>query len=61
MNARPSGELPKAFAMTSKALATLKRIFGIGSFDNSRRGPITSVLTISRLSEGDMVYNIEIS
>ena len=47
--------------MTSKALATLKRMFGIGSFDNSRRGPITSVLTISRLREGDMVCNIYIS
>lgn len=54
-NCRPSGVPPNVAASTSNDFETLKRMLGIGSFDNSRSGVITSVRMMSRVKEGEMV------
>lgn len=55
MNSKPSLDLLNVVARTSNDFATLKRILGMGSLARSRRGPIISDWTISKLKDGVIV------
>ncbi len=54
-NCRPSGVSPNVAASTSNDFDTLKRMLGIGSFDSSRSGVITSARMMSRVKDGEIV------
>jgi hypothetical protein len=54
-NCRPSGVSPNVAASISNDFDTLKRMLGIGSFESSRSGVITSVRMMSRVKDGEIV------
>lgn len=53
---RPSAEPPNVVAKTSRALATLKRMLGIGSLARCNRLSRISARTMSRVKDGAMTY-----